>query len=107
MKPLRIRTAARRDVEDAVRYYVREAGRAVARQFTEAVDAAFSSIAAAPATGSPRYSHVLDVPGLRTYALKRFPYLALYIDRADHIDVVRVLNGARHIPATLSPDRAP
>jgi len=33
--------------------------------------------------------------------VKRFPYLAFYVERADHVDVWRVLHGARDIPAWL------
>ncbi len=55
-----------------------------------------------PATGSPRYAHELNLPGLRTWSLARYPHLVFYTERSDHIDVWRVLHGQRDIPAWMS-----
>jgi hypothetical protein len=33
-----------------------------------------------PASGSPRFSHELDIPGLRHWAVQGFPYLVFYRD---------------------------
>ena len=52
--------------------------------------------------GSPRFSYELGLPGLRAYALQRFPYLVFYVEREDFVDVWRVLHGHRDIPAWLS-----
>jgi toxin ParE1/3/4 len=54
-----------------------------------------------PATGAPRYAHALNLPGLRSWPLKRHPYLVFYVQRADPIDVWRVLHGSRDIPARM------
>ncbi len=43
----------------------------------------------------------LDLPGLRCWPVKRYPYLVFYVERDDHIDVWRVLHGQRDIPAWL------
>jgi toxin ParE1/3/4 len=48
-----------------------------------------------------QYGHELGIPGLRSWPLKRFPQLIFYIERADHIDVWRVLHGERDIPAWM------
>jgi toxin ParE1/3/4 len=55
-----------------------------------------------PATGSLRYAHELDLPELRFWPLKRFPYLVFYVDHANHVDVWRILHGERDIPAWLN-----
>jgi toxin ParE1/3/4 len=45
---------------------------------------------------------VSDKPVLpRTRALKRYPYLAFYVERDDHIDVWRVLHTQRDIPTRM------
>jgi toxin ParE1/3/4 len=100
-KPVRLREAARRDVEAAVDYYVREAGADVAVGFVDALQAAYRSITDHPAAGSPRYANELALPGLRSRILKRYPYLVFYVEYADHIDVWRVLHAHRDIPVWM------
>jgi toxin ParE1/3/4 len=48
-----------------------------------------------------RYAHELDLPGLRSWALSRYPYLVFYVERPDHVDVWRVLNSQRDLPAWM------
>ena len=67
----------------------------------EAIEQAFRYIGRHPATGSTRYAQELDLPGLRCWPVKRYPYLVFYVERDDHIDVWRVLHGQRDIPAWL------
>jgi plasmid stabilization system protein ParE len=54
-----------------------------------------------PGTGSPRYAHELNLPGLQSWPLMRYPHLVFYVERPDHIDVWRVLHGQRDIPAWM------
>ncbi len=100
-KSVRLRELARRDVEAAIKYYVREAGSDVAQGFIDALRRAYRTIADHPAAGSPRYAHELALPGLRGHGLKRYPYLVFYVERDDHIDVWRVLHAHRDIPAWM------
>ncbi len=100
------RRLARRDVEAAVDHYRREAGPDVALGFIDALEAAYKAVADHPAAGSPRYAHELTLPGLRTRALRRYPYLVFYIERDDHIDVWRVLHAQRDIPASMQESEA-
>ncbi|MDB5454943.1 MAG: plasmid stabilization protein [Caulobacter sp.] len=104
-RPIVPRRQARRDVEDATDYYAREAGERVALAFIDALESAYGAIARQPAAGSPRFAHELNLPGLRSRALKRFPYLVFYVDREDHVDVWRVLHAQQDIPAWLQPER--
>ena len=100
-KPVVPRALALRDVEDAVDHHLTEADASVALQFVDALQDAYSHIGKHSATGSPRYAHGLNLPGLRHWPLRRFPHLVFFIDRTDHVDVWRVLHGARDIPASL------
>ena len=54
-----------------------------------------------PAAGSSRYARALDLPGLRSWPLKRYPYLVFYTEREDSVDVWRVLHGRRDVPARM------
>jgi toxin ParE1/3/4 len=43
----------------------------------------------------------LNLPGLRSWPLTRYPYLVFYVERSDHVDVWRVLHGQRDIPGWM------
>jgi toxin ParE1/3/4 len=100
-KPVVPREQAQQDVEDALAYYMVEDAEAAALGFIDALEQAYAHIGRHPATGSPRYDHELNLPGLRSWPLARYPYLVLYVERPDHIDVWRVLHGQRDIPAWM------
>jgi toxin ParE1/3/4 len=100
-KPIILREQADRDIEDAVRYYATEASEQVALAFVDSLERAFEHISRRPATGSPRFAHELSLSGLRSWTLARYPFLVFYLERADHIDVWRVLDNHRDIPAWM------
>lgn len=101
MKPVRLREVAESDIEQAFSYYLREAGSGVAIAFIAALDAVWAQLESHPASGSPRYAEQLDLPGLRASLTERFPYVALYVERDDYIDVLRLLHQQQDIPAHL------
>lgn len=98
LKPVVPREVAHRDVEDAIAHYLAEDAESVAFGFIEALEKAFGHIGRHPATGSPRHAHELNLAGLRSWPLTRYPFLVFYIEQADHIDVWRVLHSRRDIP---------
>lgn len=100
-KPIVPRELANRDVDDAIEHYLGEDAQQAALGFINALEQAYSHIGRHPATGSSRYAHELNLPGLRSWSLTRYPHLVFYIEREDHIDVWRVLHGQRDIPAWL------
>jgi len=101
-RPVIPRALALQDVEQALDYYLNEeASRAAAAGFIDALERAYNHIARHPATGSPRYAHELNLPGLRYWSLKRYPYIVFYLERENNIDVWRVLHGMRDIPLWL------
>jgi toxin ParE1/3/4 len=100
-KPVLPRELANRDAEAAVDRYRREAGSDIALGFAEALQSAYRAIAEHPALGSPRYGQELGMPGLRSLALKGFPYLVFYVEREDRVDVWRVLHSRRDIPSRM------
>jgi len=101
VRPVVPRALARRDIEDAIAYYLAEGSAQAAMGFVDAIEQAFAHMGRHPATGSPRYAHELNLPGLRCWPLKRYPYLAFYVERDDHVDVWRILHGQRDIPAWM------
>jgi toxin ParE1/3/4 len=82
-------------------HYLEEAGPDVALGFMDALEHATAHIARHPGTGSPRYSRQLQIPGLRCWAVRKFPYLLFYIEGEKEIDVLHVLHGAMDLPEWL------
>lgn len=103
-KPIVPRAVARHDVDDAIAYYLREGTESAAVGFVDALEEAYRHIGRHPATGSPRYAFELDLFGLRSWTLKRYPYVVFYVEHDRHIDVLRVLHGMRDLPASLGLD---
>ena len=106
-KPVIPREAARRDVDEALDWYLQEQAPAAALGFIDALERAYVHIGRSPATGSPRYAQDLNLPGLRFWALARYPHLVFYVEREDHVDVWRVLSSARDVPAWLRETSGP
>ncbi len=89
------------DVSSALDHYLEQAPE-LADKFIDALEDALRHIQRAPATGSPRYGHELNLPGLRFWVCRRFPYLIFYMEHADHIDTWRVLHAHRDMPSWLA-----
>ena len=100
-KPVVARELACRDIDDAMAYYLSENAEQAVFGFIDALEQAYAHISHHPATGSPRYAHELNLPGLRFWQLTGYPYLVFYLERPQHIDVWRVLHGQRNIPAWM------
>lgn len=100
-RPVVPRQQANRDIDDAIAFYLGEGAQQAALDFIDALEQAYAHIGRGPASGSPRYAHELNLPGLRCWPLNRFPYLIFYMEQADHIDVWRVLRAERDIPAWI------
>jgi toxin ParE1/3/4 len=103
MKPLVRRGRADCDVEEAIAYTLEHAPE-VTLAFVEALEQAYRHIQRLPGTGSLRYAHELNLPGLRFWGCKRFPYLVFYVEKAEQIEVWRVLYEKRDIPAWMRDD---
>jgi toxin ParE1/3/4 len=100
-KPVIPRALAQRDVDEALAHYLDEASEKVALSFIDALERAHTHIGRHPASGSSRYAVELNLPGLKSWPLRRFPYLVFYVEREDHVDIWRVLHGRRDIPAWM------
>ncbi len=82
-------------------YYFAEGGRSAALGFVSALEKAYAHIERYPDSGSLRYAHELNLPGLRSWPLKRFPYLVFYVVQSANIDVWRVLHASKDIPTWM------
>lgn len=103
MKPAIRSELADADIEAALAYYAAEDVQ-IALGFLDELQHATNRIEANPAMGSPRYAHELNIPRLRFWSLRRFPYALFYIEHADHLDVIRCVHLSRDVPACLRDD---
>lgn len=101
-KPVILRERASRDIDEAIAYYLGEDAEDAALGFIDALEDAYKRLGRHPGIGSPRYSHELGITGLRSWTLKRHPYLIFYVDQEEHVDVWRVLHAERDIPTWMN-----
>ena len=85
------------DALDAVDYYRENAGIPIAESFSLAVDDALKQVGQHPNIGSPRTAIELEIEGIKSWSLKRFPHQIYYKVFIDHIELCRVLHPRRHI----------
>ena len=95
------RELANRDIDEAIEYYLNEGSESAAIGFINTLQRVYVHIGRHPATGSPRYAHALNLPGLRFWPMKRYSHLVFYVEREEHIDVWRVLHSQRDIPTWM------
>ena len=100
-KPAVLREAAHRDVDEAIDHYLEAGGTDVALGFVGALEAAIRHISLNPRSGSTRYGHELNLPDLRSWALRSYPQIVLYMEGRNQVDVWRVLHGRRDIPTWI------
>ena len=101
-KPIVLRDRALLDFAQVVRYYSSDVSPSVARSFVAALQEGFQHLSQFPASGSTRYALESNLPELRSWPVRGFPYLVLYADSELSVDIYRVLHTSRDIPAGLS-----
>ncbi|NJS35951.1 MAG: type II toxin-antitoxin system RelE/ParE family toxin [Brachymonas sp.] len=106
LKPIIRRALAEQDVLEAALYYLEQDAAQAALDFVDELEVALNHIQHHPGTGSARYAHTLNLPGLRFWSCNKFPYVVFYFEQEDCIDVWRVLHGKRDIPVCLQDDAA-
>jgi len=102
LRRARVRPAAIVDRLSGARYYRIEAGSAVAERFLNSTRAALERLEANPAIGSLAHGNSLGIPALRSWRAD-FQVLWFSIERADYVDVIRLL-GERQDIATIPAD---
>ena len=99
-----LRQRAADDIDAVIEHYEREGGSGLAGRFVDSLEQAMRHVGRHPQTGSLRYAYELDIPGLRSWPLRAFPYLVFYLETAEHLEVWRLLHASRDVPAWLLGD---
>ena len=89
------------DALDAVDDYRENARTPIAEGFSLAVDEALEQVGQHPNIGSPRTAIELDIEGIKSWSLKRFPHQIYYKMFIDHIELCRVLHPKRDITQAM------
>ena len=100
-KPLQILPRAQEDLAAALDHYRFEAGSEVVTRFADAVIERLNLLARQPQPGSRSHALTLDIDGLRSIQLRRFPYLFFYVEYDESVEVVRLLHNRRDIATAL------
>jgi toxin ParE1/3/4 len=100
VKPAIRSALAEADIEAALGFYLDEAPEAAAG-FIAALERAIRQIETHPGSGSPRYALDLNIPRLRHWPLRRYPYALFYLEHDARLDVIRCVHLSRDIPASL------
>jgi toxin ParE1/3/4 len=99
-----IRPRAHLDLLEQFNYLAENATLEVAKRYLAAVESTCARIAARPLTGVRYRPHSSDT---RRAPVRGFEhYLIFYVPRANGIDIIRVLHGARDIAGILRSDEA-
>lgn len=99
MKGVRLRPLAEDDWIDRNRYYRSVGGQDLSDRFIDAAVATLDDLEALPKAGSPRSADLTGIPELRSRTMAGFKCGWFYVERADHIDVVRLVSYSQDLGA--------
>ena len=102
-RPVVLHERAQADIDEALAFYERAAPH-LKPGFIDALEAAVTAIRRAPKEASPRFGHELAWPGLRSLALKAFPYTVFFLEQPRQLAIIRVLHQSRDLAALLEED---
>ena len=101
MKPAALRPLAETDLIERSRYYREAGGSQLAERSFDAAIEALRAIETSLRVGSPRVGQLVDINGLRRIGIKGFPCGWLYLERAELLDVIRLLADRQDLAAAL------
>lgn len=104
--PLRRRAQADADLAQAVDRYAAEADASVALDFIDEVERVYQTISENPRIGPQTIGFEVGIPGLRSSALPKFPHVIFAMERADHVEIWRVLHSSRDPRGLLTSSRS-
>lgn len=97
MSEVRLRPLAESDVVERVRHYRSVGDEGLGERFFDAALDSLDLVGRMPGAGSLRIGELCGVPTLRSSRLVGFSCGWFYFERADHVDVVRLLAFAQDL----------
>ncbi len=102
IKPIYLSEVAKDDLADALLNYEQQFAEQAIDGCLNALAKAYKQIGKFPKTGSPKAGNDLNLPGLRSWPLSKYPYLLFYTENHDQIDAWRLLHQKRDIEKSLT-----
>lgn len=102
MKPARLRPQAKHDRRAEIRHYREMAGHHVAETLVLATEHALDQLERQPGIGSPTVGKLLGIPVLRSWRVTGFPLMWFYVERDNHLDVIRLLGERQDVLGILA-----
>lgn len=106
MKPARLRPLAERDLLETSHWYAERGGDALAERFFDAARSALRTVEPTPGIGSRRLGLLAGLEELRSWPVAGFPVRWFYVERSDHLDVVRLLGERQNVVRILREDES-
>ena len=100
IRPVYLSEVAKDDLADALLIYEQQFAEQAIDGCLNALAKAYKQIGKFPKTGND-----LNLPGLRSWPLSKYPYLLFYTENHDQIDVWRLLHQKRDIEKSLTRSR--
>jgi toxin ParE1/3/4 len=104
VKPAKLRPQAKSDLRRQIGDYRRQASALVPQRLRDIAEQSLQLLEENPGMGSPLLGQEVGIENLRTWPLASFPVLWLYLERADHLDFVRLLGEQQDIAGILKSD---
>jgi toxin ParE1/3/4 len=101
LKPASLRPQAKHDLAAQSEHYAREGGVKLGDDFLAVALVALAQVEAMPGIASPRIGSAVGVCGLRSWHLSKYPPQWLFIERTDHLAVLRLLADRQDIENLL------
>lgn len=101
MSQVRLRPLAEFDLVERSGYYRSQGRDDIGRRFFDTAIETLREIERMPGAGSPRIGEMCGVDGLRSRRIAGFPSGWFYLERDDHVDVVRLLAYAQDLETIL------
>jgi toxin ParE1/3/4 len=92
---------ANRDADKIIKNTVGEYGIDVSMKLIDELEKSLNRIGRYPKLGSLRVGQEISFDNLRSYALKKAPYVIFYLEHEEYIGVIRILHQKQDIPFWL------
>ncbi len=86
------------DIKDVLSHYQAQQAYQAGEAFLTELAKCLTFVQTFPKAGSLGLGHELGRSNVRTWPMNKFPFLLLYKETQDHVDVLRVLHQSRDIP---------
>ena len=70
-------------------------------RLVDELEKSFRRISRFPKLGSLRIGQEIGFDNLRSFALKKLPFVIFYLEHKEHIGIIRILHQKQHIPFWL------